>query len=1107
MWPVRTASRGIILGALALGFGLGQASYAQAPARVEVERLAETVRLNIILPESEGGDLSAEAELAANLVIVARVSEPITAELASLRQDASGYVAMARLDRDGQTLRLALAQDLEPRVSVSHNVIALDLAPPGAPAQPDVISPYERQRIAQAQAEAAEAAARQAAAQQAAELPVLPVNVSVGETGEYTQINFDWPESVTYSLETQDNRSVLRFSRKGDIDLAPISISPPRFIDSINEVEDEDGLAIALNTAGNASVRVFSNQPRQVILTLVDERTSGTESVLEALAAYADSLEETQQDEAEAGPQAEALEQVETPPIYVEPERANPVPESGVVQVEARRTNNDLVLGFPWASLPGIAVFRRADALWIVFDAGAELDISELNAAGGLHVRETRAFSGSDFAALRITAPVSTQADVSGVGSTWSVILADAIDEPPLPVRLARDTGFNRPAAIRIGMDNARGVRRIPDPIVGDELLILTADGEKRGIITPRRFAETQILPSAHGVAFELYADDLELVRHAGGATLSRPDGLELSRTANPAISRSVDRPVTPGFLDLERWRGDQTFLEGLHRLQQAGLNLEPEPLMALARFNLGWELAPEAIGYLNQAIVENPALEPAPETAALRGVAEYMLGRYEDANASLNHSGLVNDPAVQPWRALLAVEQRDWPTARRRFEQGRNSVFFFDPVWRTRITAYHALAAQMTNDLGAVQPLLDEVKAGEDDPEAKAIAAFALAGLEAKSGDLDSALARYDALSHDEWRPIQARALLAKTILQSEQGLIDPDEAVETLESLRFQWRGDDTEVEAAAMLGRVYAEAGRYDEALRIMDTTQLRFPESPVANQLALEMNDLFRMLFLEGGSDRMDPLSAVALWREYQALTPAGPDGIRMVMNIVGKLVQLDLLDQAAQFLQYWIDEPTVTMTGQARAQIARDLAEIYLMDERPEMALRAIDSTRIARLPSQLVDQRRLLQARAYSMVGRTEHALELIANDDSQGAERLRAQIAWDGQLWGDAGRRIEAMLGSAWREESLTDAQANDVMRAIIGYALAGETGSMDRIEARFGSTMAQTPHAAAFSFVANEAINATDSRVATLVNQLAQVEPSETLLRGFNQTGEETG
>ncbi|MFP4519307.1 MAG: hypothetical protein ACLFQ5_07625 [Oceanicaulis sp.] len=1102
-------ARALLVSCAALaGLGLGAAA-AQAPARLEVERLGETARLRIVLPESAGGGLTAEADVAANMVVVARLSEPIEADLTALRQQAPDYIAMARLDADGRTLRLALNSPLEPRVSVSHNIIAIDLAPEGAPAQPGVVSPYERARRAEQQARAeAEAAA---AAYVEPPPPPLPVTLRVGEASEYTRIAFQWPEDVTYSLNEDAGRAVLTFSRTAEIDLSALRATPPRFVNSVTPLQ-ADGLSLAFMLAPRIEARVWSDAPGRIVLDLAPRGAGGTQGVLDQLTAYADSL----RGDAPRGEEADAAEPaVDAPPAQPVPERRearpDPVPENGIVQVAARERGEDLILSFSWASLPGAAVFRRADALWVVFSAGAELDTGEIAAAGSRHVRSYRAVSGPDFTALRLVAPTSTQADVHAAGATWTVTLADMIDEPPLPVRLARDTSFNRPATLRIGLNNARDVVRTPDPVVGDFLLVLTADGEKRGLLTPRRFAESRLLASAHGVAVEPFADDLELEPEPGGARLSRPGGLQLSRAAEPALAASLDRPMTPGFLDLERWRGEQTFLEGQRRLQHAALDLDPEALMALARFHLGWGLAGEAIGYLNQAIAQDGALEASAESAALRGAAQYMMGRLDEAEATLSHTELVNDPAAQPWRGLVAARERDWALARRRFEEGRDQAFFFEPVWRSRIAAWHGLSALRTGDIGAVEPLLDTVDMGAPDLEALAVAAYARAGLAARRGETDAAIGGYAALAAHEWEPIRARAKLEKLRLEAEAGRIAPDEAVEQLESLRYQWRGDDTEVEASAMLGEVYADAGRYDEALRTMEATRLRFPDSPVSRRLGLSMDTLFRDLFLDGEADRMDPLAAVALWREHQDLTPPGPDGVRMVLGIVERLVEIDLLDQAAAYMQYWIDERGVTMTAQARAAIAADLAEIYLMDERPERALHAIEQTRIAGLPGALVSERRLLQARALAGVGRTDHALELISNDRTEAADRLRARIAWDERLWTEAGRRSEALLADRWRsEDALTARESHDVLRALIAYALAGDQASMDRVEARYGAAMARTEHASAFSMVSNETVRPGDARLSALVSELADLDDSASLMRGFRAADlneEETG
>lgn len=1095
----------------ALGVVLASGAWAQAPTRIDVSREGQTTRIELTLPESSGDDLTATAEVAAGAVVVAQLSEAIEADVSAILSLAPDDVAMARLDPDGRTLRLALRRTLESRVSVSHNVIAIDLAPEGAPPLPDVVSAYEmaqRERARQ-QAEAAAAAASAADGP----LPPLPVDLRVGEATEYSRMVFQWPEAVTYSLEQADDRAVLTFSRQADIDLSGLLAAPPRFIDAVIQ-RQADGLSLSFLLGPGAEARVWSDEPGRVVLDVSMGATGGAEAVLAALSEYADQLEaDTEGDGADADPSSPSSDQQasaasagegvspDAPTGAAPVETVNPVPADGIVRLEARRSGSDVVIVAPWAALPGAAVFRRGQAIWIVFDAAADMDAGELAALGGRHVRRQQILTGPEYSAIRIEAPASTQADVRAVGTSWVFTLSETIDEPPRPVRMARETGLDQPARLRFGMDGARSVRTVTDPVVGDQLLVLTADGEKRGVISPRRFVEAAMLPSTHGVALQPFADDLQFTVRPGGADLTRPGGLALSRSASPGLAEAVDRPVTPGFVDLERWRGDD-FRQTRIQLERRASSMEPEALLALARFHLGWQRAPEALGLVEVAVSQNPNLDSAPEIAILRAVASLMMGRNEDAERYLSHPVLVNDPAAQPWRGLSAAAASNWPLARRRFEQGREDMFFFDPVWRARLAAIHARSALETNDLGAVEPLLNVVAAEDYDAQARADAAYVAAGLTAASGDVGSALDQYQRLGEHEWVPIQAHALLEKVRLEVAEGLIATDDAVEALEVLRFRWRGDNVEVEAATMLGQVYADAGRYGEALGTMTAALSQFSETPEARRLSVQLETLFRDIYLNGLGDRMDPLQALSIWYEYQDLTPPGPDGLRMARGIAARLVDIDLLEPAADLLAHQVFERRVTMTAPARAQVAADLARIYLIDSRAEDALRALDATRIAGLPRDLVDDRRILQARALAGLGRTEHALELIALDQGPNADRLRADIAWEGQNWAAAAQMAEALLGARWRNPvPLTPNEAHDVLRALIAYALEQDEAGMDRMAARYGVAMSETEHAAAFNTVATRSISPSDSRLSAIAGQLADVQRSDALMAGFGR------
>ena len=87
-----------------------------------------------------------------------------------------------------------------------------------------------------------------------------------------------------------------------------------------------------------------------------------------------------------------------------EPSRPNPIPAGGVVHMQAAIAGSRVTLSFPWAAPNGAAVFRRGDAVWVVFDAPAALDVSK--APRGLaQFSSVQAVRGADYSAIRLASP------------------------------------------------------------------------------------------------------------------------------------------------------------------------------------------------------------------------------------------------------------------------------------------------------------------------------------------------------------------------------------------------------------------------------------------------------------------------------------------------------------------------------------------------------------------------------------------------------------------------------------------------------------------------------------------------------------------------------
>ena len=245
------------------------------------------------------------------------------------------------------------------------------------------------------------------------------------------------------------------------------------------------------------------------------------------------------------------------------------------------------------------------------------------------------------------------------------------------------------------------------------------------------------------------------------------------------------------------------------------------------------------------------------------------------------------------------------------------------------------------------------------------------------------------------------------------------------------------------------MYIAQGRYRDALEALRSSQSASPDLPASAAVQGDLTQAFRSLFLDGGADGLPPIQALGLFFDFKDLTPIGSDGDAMVRKLARRLVDVDLLDQAADLLKYQADN---RLDGIARAEVDTDLALIQVMNRQPELALDALNSSRTTLLPSALQSQRRVIQARALSALGRSDDALEVLEEDKSPDAQSARAEVVWRKRDWPQAGRLMELALGDRFKSPSaLNDLEQTELLRAAIAYSLAGDDAGLGRLRTRY--------------------------------------------------------
>ena len=206
------------------------------------------------------------------------------------------------------------------------------------------------------------------------------------------------------------------------------------------------------------------------------------------------------------------------------------------------------------------------------------------------------------------------------------------------------------------------------------------------------------------------------------------------------------------------------------------------------------------------------------------------------------------------------------------------------------------------------------------------------------------------------------------------------------------------------------------------------------------------------------------------------------------------VGVDLLDQAADLLQYQVDK---RLEGAARAQVTARLAMVYLMNRKPDRAIAALRSTRIADLSGELRQQRLLLEARAQSDVGRHDLALDIISNITGREAVRLRSDIYWASRHWREASEQIELYYGDRWRDFTpLNASEKADVIRAVVGYALAEDAIGLSRFREKYAPLMSGDADRLAFDS-ASKPVATSSAEFAQIARMAASVDTLDGFIR----------
>ncbi|MCK1543167.1 tetratricopeptide repeat protein [Bradyrhizobium sp. 179] len=778
--------------------------------------------------------------------------------------------------------------------------------------------------------------------------------------------------------------------------------------------------------------------------------------------------------------------------------------QPGIAGVDVRRDSDGLRVTFPLQVATPAAAFRRGDTVWLVFDTLRPIDVEPIRSKGGAMIGEVGCvpLDKGQAVRIRLTRPLvySLTSEEVGKETNWLLTLADKIQATPLPLMMSRNITDPALANIAIPFANPGLLHKLTDPDAGDTLYVVTAQRPVRGFIKRQDLVDLSLLESAHGIAIRPNSDEVGVEVGADKVILGKKGGLTLS-----PVDISAERAPTAvrPIFSPEGWRKGQSenFWTRQSELTTAISAVEPGlrslPRLDLAQFYMSRAMYHEAKA-VTDLMLSDPLNKEESGALIMHAIASILIGRPAQGLKDLASPVIGNSHDSQLWKALAYARQGKWADAREKFKNVEFAIASL-PLDIQRIVTMDAMRAALeVKDYAGASKRRSELEVVGVSPEAAPGFAVLRGRLAEALGHDKDALDDYKYAVASSDRPAAAEAKQLEVALRQKRDEIGKEEALRELETLSMTWRGDAIEVKTLQMLSQLYAENGRYRDALTAARTATKLQPNAEASRQAQDLASDLFTQIFLGPKGDDLPPVEALGMFYEFRELTPIGRRGDELIRRLADRLASVDLLDQAAELLQYQVDH---RLEGAARAQVAARLAMIYLANRKPDMAITALRASRISDLAGELRQQRLLLEGRAQSDVGRHDLALDIVSNVSGREVLRLRSDIFWAARRWRESAEQIELYYGERFRDfKPLNAVEKSDIIRAAVGYALADDSIGLSRFREKYAPLMSESADRLAFD-IASKPAAASSAEFAEIAKLAASVDTLDGFLREMKQ------
>lgn len=950
--------------------------------------------------------------------------------------------------------------------------------------------------------------------------PNVKFNVSTLRNG--IRIVLGWPQPINYTAKQQDRDLIVTFASKSHFnptDLVYLNKTLQPWFSRVQQREHPAGTSLIFDLRPMivSSVRNTDGQRVEIDLTRDASTLSSNPSVKPGQDAKSKSHKSASTSESHPPPIPKLRPKIIDEQILAEQQTS----DDEEALLESSTEIDELV--FDWGEKKvGLAAFKRANYLWVVFDSPPELANSILPPPAPLPLMTGEMIPSDNATVIRfqLKSDINFHVRQDNFGR-WFIQPGYEVKPPnAVTISSADSPGILRATALSKGK-----VITVEDPLVGDQINVWPLQAAGVGQPRRRRFVDLEFLPSLQGLVWRSINDDIMAKATPNGIDFSSERGLILSgsptasfnhdasleQQANlkqekpdhdaPSMKELVSRPEDSS--EKPALKPEPTPATPLAVLRGNAASGSPlvEPLPAtnlgLAGFGLDRKLVAEARRALRQAIAKATpeerdrarldlarllvaekfsseaqiVLDRISESAdapvrksrrALHGASALLTGDLDEASTLLRGSEFDEDDEIGVWRAALNSRDKDWEAAADGWNASSDTLNSYPSKLRFELGLLALETAIETNNDTMIREGIQRLKALELRPHELAKIDQLHARRALRDGDQKRAREILQTLVDGRYPDLSIVADFELLSLAQNDEKEDP-RLLAALHSRLPLWRGHPQEINMIDRLARRYRDAKRPREALRLWAYLATIHPE--IQDDLVIQ--DMRHATFADAitklAGQEISYYEAYSIYLDFVDLLPKKPGDHLVHRNLANHLTELDLLNEAVLVLQ-----PLFQSEGEerARAEIGREIAGLLLVLGRPDEALTVLDriEPRGRINPTALEVEWQIMRARALTRLNREDEALRQIQDLQTSNARHLRAEIFWRQRNWNRLASVVELFLQDTNSSLPLDNDDQKLVLWLAMAWEQLGKTKQLSGLRQRYAAEMASGPWSEAF-------------------------------------------